>query len=57
MKNVLIAALIATATLHAQDAPRTHSAAGGPDPWLGTFSIIAFDPATNEFGIQTMIKP
>jgi uncharacterized Ntn-hydrolase superfamily protein len=22
-----------------------------PDPWFGTFSIIAFDPATNELGI------
>jgi len=22
-----------------------------PDPWFGTFSIIAFDPATNEFGV------
>ena len=50
MKKVLIA-LIATATLHAQDAPRTHSAGDGPDPWFGTFSIIAFDPATNEFGV------
>lgn len=22
-----------------------------PDPWFSTFSIIAFDPATNEFGV------
>ena len=22
-----------------------------PDPWFGTFSIIAFDPATNELGV------
>lgn len=41
MKKVLLA-LLATATLCAQDAP---------DPWFGTFSIIAFDPATNEFGV------
>ena len=23
----------------------------GPDPWFSTFSIIAFDPATNELGV------
>ena len=26
-------------------------AGDGPDPWFGTFSIIAFDPATNELGV------
>ena len=41
MKKVLLAAVLATATIHAQ----------GPDPWFGTFSIIAFDPATNELGV------
>src|SRR5215208_3718766 len=41
MKKVLLAALLFTATIHAQ----------GPDPWFSTFSIIAFDPATNEFGV------
>jgi uncharacterized Ntn-hydrolase superfamily protein len=40
MKKALLAALLATATIHAQ-----------PDPWFGTFSIIAFDPATNELGV------
>ena len=50
MKKVLIA-LLAIATLHAQDTPRARSAGDGPDPWFGTFSIIAFDPATNEFGV------
>ena len=50
MKKVLLA-LLATATLHAQDAPRVASAGDGPDPWFGTFSIIAFDPATNELGV------
>lgn len=25
--------------------------AEGPDPWFGTFSIIAFDPATQELGV------
>ena len=61
MKPVLIA-LLAVTTLHAQDDPRVHPAgrAGGAegtesirhaDPWFGTFSIIAFDPGTNEFGV------
>ncbi|HEX6164017.1 MAG TPA: DUF1028 domain-containing protein [Vicinamibacterales bacterium] len=40
MKKVLLAVCLATATIHAQ-----------PDPWFGTFSIIAFDPATNELGV------
>jgi uncharacterized Ntn-hydrolase superfamily protein len=42
MKKVLMVALLAAATLQAQEAP---------DPWFGTFSIIAFDPATNELGV------
>jgi uncharacterized Ntn-hydrolase superfamily protein len=48
MKRLLIAALLATTSLYAQDAPRVTPA---PDPWFGTFSIIAFDPATNELGV------
>jgi uncharacterized Ntn-hydrolase superfamily protein len=50
MKRLLIA-LLATAAVHAQDAPRPVSAGDGPDPWFGTFSIIAFDAATGEFGV------
>src|SRR5215208_438964 len=41
MKKVLLAALLFTATIHAQ----------GPDPFFSTFSIIAFDPLTKEFGV------
>lgn len=48
MSRLLIAALLLTATVQAQDAP-TLAAAG--DPWFGTFSIVAFDPATNELGV------
>jgi uncharacterized Ntn-hydrolase superfamily protein len=51
MKKILIAVLLATAPLYAQDAPRITPPAEGPDPWFGTFSIIAFDPATNELGV------
>lgn len=51
MKNLLIAALVATATLHAQDDRARQTVGAGPDPWFGTFSIIAFDPATNELGV------
>ncbi len=48
MPRLLIAALLFTATVQAQDAPKP-AVAG--DPWFGTFSIVAFDPATNELGV------
>lgn len=60
MTRQIIAALLAAATLQAQDAPappKDHlrqgygAQAGMPDPWFGTFSIIAFDPTTNELGV------
>src|SRR5262245_2350397 len=50
MKRLLISAL-AAATLCAHDTARSQTIGNGPDPWFGTFSIIAFDPATNEFGV------
>lgn len=31
--------------------PFAAASADGPDPWFGTFSIIAFDPATQELGV------
>ncbi len=31
--------------------PNAPDAAATTDPWFGTFSIIAFDPATNELGV------
>ena len=51
MKNAAIVALLLTASVYAQDTPRVTPSANGPDPWFGTFSIIAFDPATNELGV------
>jgi uncharacterized Ntn-hydrolase superfamily protein len=55
MKKVLLAALLATATFHLPAALGAATpAAGGrgiEDPWFGTFSIIAFDPATAELGV------
>ena len=60
MTRQIIAALLAAATLQAQDAPappKDHlrqgygAQAGSPDPWFGTFSIVAFDPTTNELGV------
>jgi uncharacterized Ntn-hydrolase superfamily protein len=51
MKRLLLAALIGAVTLHAQDVKPAQMVGDGPDPWFGTFSIIAFDPATNEFGV------
>ena len=51
MKKFLIAVVLASTSLYAQDTPRITPAGDGPDPWFGTFSIIAFDPATNELGV------
>lgn len=62
MTRILIAMLFTASTAQAQDAPGRVSAApltaaiSAPtalptDPWFGTFSIIAFDPATQEFGV------
>ncbi len=50
MKRLLICLAIAV-TVYAQDAVRAQKGGDGPDPWFGTFSIIAFDPATKEFGV------
>jgi uncharacterized Ntn-hydrolase superfamily protein len=41
MRILAAALLLASVTLQGQDA----------DPWFGTFSIIAFDPPTNELGV------
>ena len=49
MKRTLIAFMLATAAVYAQDAPPRQL--DGIDPWFGTFSIIAFDPVTNELGV------
>jgi len=51
MTRILVATLLASLTLHAQDRPAATPAPDGPDPWFGTFSIIAVDPATGEFGV------
>ena len=49
MKRALPLLLLASVSVYAQDA--TRRPADGPDPWFGTFSIIAFDPATSELGV------
>ena len=49
MTRLALVLFLATVTIHGQDAARGVPA--GPDPWFGTFSIIAFDPATNELGV------
>ena len=49
MKRVLIALLLSVSAVQLPDAGTGQVA--GTDPWFGTFSIIAFDPVTNELGI------
>src|SRR5690349_178678 len=54
MKQVFLAVLLVTAAVHLPAALGAAQPAGGgqeTDPWFGTFSIIAFDPATNELGV------
>src|SRR4051812_23040301 len=47
MKTLLLTLLLAAPC--ADQEPMAPAA--GPDPWFSTFSIIAFDPATNELGV------
>jgi uncharacterized Ntn-hydrolase superfamily protein len=42
---------LAAATVALAARPGAATAALTPDPWFGTFSIIAFDPATQELGV------
>jgi uncharacterized Ntn-hydrolase superfamily protein len=51
MSRHLIAALLLSVAVQAQDVNKAPVAGDGPDPWFGTFSIIAFDPVTNELGV------
>ena len=51
MRTLTLALLIAAVPCFAQDAARHSERGPNADPWFSTFSIIAFDPATNEFGV------
>lgn len=44
-------ALAVLTAICAMARPGAAPAADGPDPWFGTFSIIAFDPGTQELGV------
>jgi uncharacterized Ntn-hydrolase superfamily protein len=50
MLRILIALLLVANTAHSQE-ERSRAPVASPDPWFGTFSIIAFDPATQELGV------
>ena len=47
LARILLFALAFAVAPAAADDSRTPT----PDPWFSTFSIIAFDPATKEFGV------
>ena len=46
----LLVALVVTVSIWGQ-AAGGHASAPEADPWFATFSMIAFDPATNELGV------
>jgi uncharacterized Ntn-hydrolase superfamily protein len=54
-RALLVLLLAAVSPTAAQDRADVNSDAG-TDPWFGTFSIIAFDPATNELGVATQSR-
>ena len=51
MKRLASGLVLASTLLYAQVGARVTPSDSEPDPWFGTFSIIAFDPATNELGV------
>jgi uncharacterized Ntn-hydrolase superfamily protein len=53
MRKLLVLILLTAVPALAQQGPPTSTADGAAatDPWFGTFSIIAFDPATSELGV------
>jgi uncharacterized Ntn-hydrolase superfamily protein len=50
MRRIALLLLLAGAPCLAQS-PGVNTSTIEPDPWFSTFSIIAFDPATKEFGV------
>jgi uncharacterized Ntn-hydrolase superfamily protein len=51
VRERVVIALCAAAAFGVAASPRAHRPDDGSDPWFGTFSIIAFDPATQELGV------
>src|SRR5262245_25610295 len=50
MRPLILCLSLSAVALSAQQ-PQSADPPPAPDPWFGTFSIIAFDPATNELGV------
>jgi uncharacterized Ntn-hydrolase superfamily protein len=51
MRRLTLTLLIVAVPCFAQDTALHSDRGANPDPWFSTFSIIAFDPATGEFGV------
>jgi uncharacterized Ntn-hydrolase superfamily protein len=51
MRRIVLTVLLAAAPCLAQSRLPSSEQTPVPDPWFSTFSIIAFDPASKEFGV------
>lgn len=51
LPNILALGLFVAVPAAAQEPPPSADQHAAVDPWFSTFSIIAFDPATGEFGV------
>jgi uncharacterized Ntn-hydrolase superfamily protein len=56
MRRVLLFLFLAAVLPIAAQERADVTQAAAVDPWFGTFSIIAFDPATNELGVATQSR-
>jgi hypothetical protein len=56
MRRVIVLLFLAAVVPTAAQDRANVTTVNAVDPWFGTFSIIAFDPATNELGVATQSR-